>query len=374
MRVTRQWCGAQLFRLRHQFLNGGIRGDPRSQQCPVAVCFDRERQLRSPSLVFHRSKFDAVIEIEVARTILGRQFDLRTIYVVLIAVHNCPDGLLVQWPTASVDTVTQHWGKWLPIGAYEKWGNGTFDCSHASRGFSISRSDPIPDAPDVLPAFPAHSVEECKLQVVGLVAFPAIRDIYHVPRFQPFVFVDHRYKRKLILPPGHHVPSKRFVSGTAFRLECQRVSDLVGSCREGEWHSILGVAIDAVGSDLRHQLGNGIRPIHARISGSLVPHHHWEQHANAAAMEISNHSAHSFDPARHIPDHVLLIAIVNSHVWVRRPNEHGVDATVSFLQVVKIPVDRVAMNDWIIEIPVLDHHLRLEETRLSPLEGSEIVS
>src|ERR1039457_4353677 len=107
---------------------------------------------------------------------------------------------------------------------------------------------------------------------------------------------------------------------------------------------------------------------------SFVPHHHGEEHADAAAMEISDHLAYTVDTAGHGFDHLQLIAIIDSHVRVGGPNQHSIDAAVAFVQVVEITVDRVAAGDRVVDIAIVDHHLRLYETGLRPLKRRHLVA
>ena len=123
-----------------------------------------------------------------------------------------------------------------------------------------------------------------------------------------------------------------------------------------------------------HQRGNGIRPWLARIVRAFVPHHHGEEHAHAAAMEIRDHLAHAFDAAGHGLDHLELIAVVDAHVGIGGPDQHGIDAAIALFEIVEIAVDRVVAGDGVVEIAVLHHHLRLDEAGLGPLERRQIRS
>src|SRR5690348_13630523 len=82
----------------------------------------------------------------------------------------------------------------------------------------------------------------------------------------------------------------------------------------------LRVAVDAIGANLFHQLRDGLRPWLTGIARALIPHHHREEHANAPAMEICNHLLDSRNASLHEANHVVLIAIVYSHVGISRPN------------------------------------------------------
>ena len=78
-------------------------------------------------------------------------------------------------------------------------------------------------------------------------------------------------------------------------------------------------------------------------------------------MKISNHLPHAFHAAGHRAHHILLVPVVDSHVWIGGPDEHGVDAAVALFQVVEITVNGVFSGDWIVEVAVMHHHLRLNE-------------
>src|SRR5262249_23018530 len=139
-------------------------------------------------------------------------------------------------------TVTQRRRNGLPVWTYQEPSQRPFHRCYSASGLGISRRDPVPDAPNVFPAFPSNSVEKRKLQVVSLVPFPAVRDVDHVPRFQPFVPVNHRSEWVLILTPCHHVPGQCFVGWPTLRFKSKRVPDFVCRKRERQWHSILCVA------------------------------------------------------------------------------------------------------------------------------------
>ena len=51
---------------------------------------------------------------------------------------------------------------------------------------------------------------------------------------KPFVFVDQRCKRKLILPPCHDIPGERFIGRPALRLKGKRVTSLAEDLRRNE--------------------------------------------------------------------------------------------------------------------------------------------
>src|SRR6185437_17167999 len=96
-----------------------------------------------------------------------------------------------------------------------------------ARGLGIPWRDAVPDAPDVLPAFPALAIEERELQVVGLVPVPAVRDVHHVARLEPSIAIDRRHKFELVLSPGHQVPCQGFIRRAALRLKGERMTDLL---------------------------------------------------------------------------------------------------------------------------------------------------
>jgi hypothetical protein len=91
-------------------------------------------------------------------------------------------------------------------------------------------------------------------------------------------------------------------------------------------------------------------------------------------MKVGHHLAHAFDSTRHRAHHVELIAVIDSHIWVGRPYQHGINATVTAVQIIEILVDRVFAGQRIIEILVVHHHLRLDETGLRPLQSGHLIA
>ena len=106
----------------------------------------------------------------------------------------------------------------------------------------------------------------------------------------------------------------------------------------------------------------------------MIPHHHREQNAHAAAMEVGNHLANSRNAARHAANQVVLVAVVDAHVRVGRPDQDRIDSAEALVEIVEVAVDGVLARDRIVEVAVVDHHLRLDETGLRPLELRAIVA
>ena len=147
-----------------------------------------------------------MIKIEIANTPNGWNLDLVSFDVVFVSVDDRPKSLPGQRPATGIHTITEHGRHRFPVFADQERRYPTLDSGNAPGGFRVARRDSIPDTPDVLPTFPANSVEESELQVVGLVTIPPVRDVHHVPRLKPFVLVNERGKWKLVLPPSHYVP------------------------------------------------------------------------------------------------------------------------------------------------------------------------
>ena len=91
-------------------------------------------------------------------------------------------------------------------------------------------------------------------------------------------------------------------------------------------------------------------------------------------MEVRDHLAYPRHAARHGPNQVVLIAVVDAHVRIRRPDQHCIDSAVALFKIVEITVDRVSVRDRIVKIAVFHHHLRLEKARLGPLERGQVVA
>jgi len=143
-----------------------------------------------------------MVQIKVMDSFPNRQFHFRAGDVVFISINNCPNRFFTYRPTAGKYPKMKHRGKWFPVLTDEQRSNAAFDCRYATSSFAIPRRDSIPDAPYILPTLPANAVEKCELQVVGLVAVPTIRDIDHVPGFEPFVAIHSGSKLEFVLAPG----------------------------------------------------------------------------------------------------------------------------------------------------------------------------
>ena len=140
------------------------------------------------------------------------------------------------------------------------------------------------------------------------------------------------------------------------------MADCIGCLRKAQRRAILRVTINAVRADLFHQRGDGLRPGLVGLVRSFVPHHHGEEHAHTAAMEVSNHLAHAFNATGHGLDHLKLVAVVDAHVGIRGPDKHRVDSAVALFKIVEVPAYGVAAGGRVVEVSILDHHLRLYET------------
>ena len=307
-----------------------------------------------------------MIEVEVAQSLRKRYVHLAAGDVITDAIDDGPHCLVSQRPAAGVDAVVAHRIKRFPLRAYQERRYAALDCGHTPRGLGVAWVDAVPDAPNVLPALPACAVEEGELQVAGVVLVPSVADVDHVPGFQPLVAGHRGDKRVGVIAPGHQVPAHVLVVGTAFRFKDQGMADLLRRLRECQRNAVLCVAVNAVGADLLHPRGYSLRPWLRRLTRSLIPHHHGEEHAHAAAMEVGDHLAHAFETAWHRRNHVQLVTVIHAHVWIGGPHQHRVNTAVALFQVVEIAIHGVAAGHRVVEVAVLDHHLRLDKAGLCP--------
>src|ERR1700723_1836084 len=132
---------------------------------------------------------------------------------------------LFRLPAAGIDSIPQRGRHWFPIFADQKRRDRPLESSDAPGGFAIARRDSVPDAPDVFPTLPSDSIEKRELQVVGLITIPTVRDVHHVPRFEPLILVHERSKRKFVLTPGHDIPRQSFVGGAVFGFKSEGMAN-----------------------------------------------------------------------------------------------------------------------------------------------------
>jgi hypothetical protein len=93
----------------------------------------------------------------------------------------------------------------------------------------------------------------------------------------------------------------------------------------------------------------------------LIPHHHREEHAHVATVEICDHLLHTGHASGHGADHVVLIPVIDAHIRIGGPDEHRIDSAITLLDIIEIAIDGVLVGDRIVEISILDHHLWLKK-------------
>jgi len=111
------------------------------------------------------------------------------------------------------------------------------------------------------------------------------------------------------------------------------------------------------------------------IPGTRVPcpTSSWETTPSRRGDGSRQSFAHAGNTSKHASNHVVLIAIIDAQVRIGRSDENRINTAIALLQIVQVSVYRVLARGWVIEIVVLDHHPGLDETRLCPLQGGQIV-
>src|SRR5262249_30257633 len=136
-----------------------------------------------------------VPQVVIAGAVLEGNLDLAAREVVLVAINNGPERLAMARAFAGEGAVAQRVRVRCLIGADEKIGKGSFAPGDAPQSGGVAGRDLVPDAPNVFPGLIAYTVKEGILQVVGLIAIPAVTHVDHVAWLQPLVLADHRNKR-----------------------------------------------------------------------------------------------------------------------------------------------------------------------------------
>src|SRR5580658_9823692 len=298
-----------------------------------------------------------------------RHLDLLAADVIFVAVDDRPQSAALAGKPGREHAVLQSGCVRFPVGADQQIRELALDIGDSPQGFGIPWSDLVPDAPDVLPALVAHAVEERGLQIVGLVACPTIADVDHVAGFQPLQLADHGRERILPIAPTLVVPHQLFVGARRpFGFERHRMAGLVGCRAVSAGHPVEGIAVHAIRANFGHKLG-GRDPIWlAHVARAGVPRHAREEDPHTAAMEILDHLAQGWDPARQIASQVPLIAVVDSYIRINRPDQHAIHTAVALVDIAQVAIDRILSGGRIVEIALLGHHLRLNKIALRPEE------
>src|SRR5439155_11155467 len=279
-------------------------------------------------------KFFTVPKVAIFHSLLKPHAQLVAAKVEFIAIDERPERPAAAWKFARESSPLERRRVRLPARAREEIRERPFDPGNSTERLGIAVVHAVPDSPDVLPAFVTDAVKKSVLEVVGLVAGPAVADVHHVARLEPFVLADHGNKRKFPVAPSQIVPGQRFVGWPALGLERQRMSDLVRGDAECARDAAQRVAVQAVRSDG----GKGTRcrvPIRlTHVARPLVPQHYREQNPDAAAVKVLNRLAQSLNAARHIAKQVVLVAIINADIRVSVPDEDRSNSTVALFECV----------------------------------------
>jgi hypothetical protein len=78
-------------------------------------------------------------------------------------------------------------------------------------------------------------------------------------------------------------------------------------------------------------------------------------------MKIRDHLSNALYPIWHRAHHIMLVLVVDTHVWIGSPDEDSIDSPVAFFKIVKISVDGVLSGSSIVKVEVMHHHLRLNK-------------
>src|SRR5579863_6684004 len=302
-------------------------GRMRRQHSAEAVRFEIETQRRDlwPAKVEIRMELDSMPRVEVPSSGFNGDLDLPPRDVVGVAIDDRPQGLRLAGKLAREDAILQRGCMRLPAGADQQARKRPFDPHNPPQRFEFARRESVVKADHILLVRVSDSIEEGSLESVEVMA-SAARQYRHMPVLEPLVAADHGDEGKTPVTPGHVVPGQGLVCRQTFRLQGQRMSDLAGGDAKCSRHTVHRVAEQAVGADRGHQTRLR-RPVrHAFVVCSLVPGRLREQHSNSMPVEVSDHLSDAGNPAWHVAQTVILIAVVDSQVRVGVPYQNAVNS------------------------------------------------
>mmetsp|Transcript_21513 Transcript_21513/g.55021 ORF Transcript_21513/g.55021 Transcript_21513/m.55021 type:complete len:373 (-) Transcript_21513:44-1162(-) len=233
----------------------------------------------------------------------------------------------------------------------------------SSECFAVSRRKMHPDAPDILPALVAHPVEMSKLHCVVTVLSPPVAHVGLSPAsgIQPLGAIDARLVPEyigdvvragaiVVVTPTNSIPVQRVERpvrrpalgvwiATSLHLTHNLVAALNSSLPELIRHCIHRVTVESVCSSLVQQLCQSSPRRLPFWSEVLLPRLVTPQHSDSSSLELPRDPRQRSQATGDSSPKIPLIAIVNAHVRVARPQHHRVDSTISSLQIVEKLVD-----------------------------------
>jgi len=189
-----------------------------------------------------------------------------------------------------------------------------------------------------------------------------------VPRLKPFPFRDRRHDTiGYFLSPALHIPDQGFFGrNRRFRLQHHGAAKRITGIKKRARHTVVGIAIDAVGSDRFHNAGNGMPVAFSVGTGAIVPGFGRQEYTHTTAMKIGNRSAQAVKAPRQIMREIGLIAIIDTDVRIDVPDQHAIDATKARFQIIEVAINGVLACRRIVKETIFDHHLRMHEITLCP--------
>jgi len=142
----------------------------------------------------------------------------------------------------------------------------------------------------------------------------------------------------------------------------------IAGVEERARHAVEGVAVDAVGADRLHDRRQAV-PVRATgVAGAVIPGLGRQEHLDPAPVEGIDRALEAVEAAGQVMRQVELVAVVDADVGVDVPDQHRIEATEAPLEIVEVAIDRVLARPDVEEVTVLDHHLRVHEVALRPLQ------
>jgi len=90
-------------------------------------------------------------------------------------------------------------------------------------------------------------------------------------------------------------------------------------------------------------------------------------------VKLCNHATHSSDAAGKIAQHIKLISIVNTKIWINMPDENGIDRADPAFGLGQEAIDGVLALVRIVKTAVPDQQLHLGENVLRPHQFGPVV-
>src|SRR5579863_2123340 len=162
-------------------------------------------------------------------------------------------------------------------------------------------------------------------------------------------------------------PGNRFVARLELWLKGNGCAGGIEGLTELFGNGLKRIEIYSIGADRFHFLRQRFSKV-AGLPGPHIPRQEGEKDFHSMLVKLIDQLMQAGQSSWKILEQIELIAVIDAKIWINMPDQHGINLAHSLLRLVQKTVDGIDAFFRVIETPVPDQHLHLQENMLSPFQ------